>query len=104
MVNQRLTSHMAICMVRLMTAEDIRDRRQAVGWTQFDLAVASRLSPSTIYRAERGDQLTAANLAAIEHAFSHAADGTASVAGRDQISDGDPTPAKKRAAVTTTGG
>lgn len=54
-----------------MTGAQIREARVSVGWTQFDLAVASRLSPSTIYRAERGDHLTAANRAAIEHALSH---------------------------------
>lgn len=75
-----------------MDAETIRARREELDWTQVDLAVASRLSPSTIHRAERGERVTRANLAAIERAF------------MDAISSGGPSSAKKRAAATSTGG
>lgn len=85
-----------------MTGAEIQGARLSRGWTQIDLAVASRLSPSTIYRVERGATPTAANLAAIELALGHRIEGNRTPTGRVEIGGG-PTPAKKRAASTTKG-
>jgi transcriptional regulator with XRE-family HTH domain len=48
----------------------LRQRRLALGWTQFDLAVASGVGLSTITNAERGARVPkAAALIALAHAL-----------------------------------
>ena len=55
-----------------LSAEEIRCARALIGWTQSDLAGATRLGVRTIKRAEGGDRLTAAAAYGIRLAFESA--------------------------------
>lgn len=49
--------------------DDIRDARNARGWTQETLAVKASVSRPTIARVERGDDVSTANLAKVAGAL-----------------------------------
>lgn len=95
-------------------SDRVRAARERQGLTQMSLAIAAGVDLRTVQRLEVGAHAQHARVAnAIAEALgvrlddcfvAHASDGTATRAGRDQTPDGDPTPVKKRAAVTTNGG
>lgn len=82
-----------------MAATTIRERRESAGMTQFELAVASGVSLSTIARAESGRDVLPVIAAAIDQALN----GTASCENRLEIG-ARPAPVKKRAGSTTKAG
>lgn len=49
--------------------EALRARREALGWTRYDLRQHSSVSEATIVRAERGEDISPVNLHALSKAL-----------------------------------
>jgi len=70
-----------------LSAAEIRAARALIGWSQVDLAEATRLGPRTIKRAEGDERLTAAADFAIRTAFEKA--GVVFLTGADDLAGKD---------------
>lgn len=61
--------------MKQIVAQRLRQRREAMGWSQVDLAKESKVSQSTISRYEAaGSEITGSHLIALAHALETTAD------------------------------